>query len=68
MKLGSIAGLVIGIALAAIVVSAIVPTALNNLAAANTTTWDAGSIAVWGLLSIVVILAVVMAFFKYVSV
>ena len=68
MKMGSIVGLIIGIALAAIVVSAIVPTALTNLQAANTTTWDAGSIAVWGLLSIVVILAILMAFFKYVQI
>jgi CHASE2 domain-containing sensor protein len=68
MRMGSIVGLIVGIAIAAIIVSAIIPTALTNIAAANTTSWDAGSIAVWGLLTIVICLAIVLAFFKYVGV
>ena len=66
-KASHLIGLVIGIAIAAIIAAAILPTAGNAIKDVSTTTWSAATQAIWGLMIIVIVLAVVLAFFKYVT-
>lgn len=42
--------------------SAILPGAITNIFSANTTTWDAGSVALWAIIPLAVIAAVVLVF------
>lgn len=58
----SMTGYVIGIAVAALVVSIIVPIAFGQFFATTTTSWDAQTILIWGIIPLVVILAIVLFF------
>lgn len=58
----SMTGYVIGIAVAALVVSIIVPIAFGQFFATVTTSWDAPTILIWGVIPLVVILAIVLFF------
>jgi len=42
--------------------SAVLPGALDNIFGANTTTWDAGTVALWGLIPLAIIAAIVLVF------
>lgn len=66
-RMSYIAGLVIGLAIAGVIAAAIIPVAINTIKDVSTTGWSAATIAVWGLLTLGVILAVAFAFFKYVT-
>lgn len=57
---------VVGIFVAAILAAALIPVALQLLATANTTGFDAATLALFGVLSIAVIVVVVVLFFKMV--
>lgn len=52
-------GLIVVIAVALLVASAILPTSLTNYFAADTTTWDPGTAAVYGLLPLLALLAII---------
>ena len=67
VKASGLLTLVIGIAIAAIIAAAIIPTAGNALKDVSTSGWSAAVVAVWGLLIIGVVLCVALAFFKYVT-
>lgn len=54
----------IGIFIGAILAAALIPVALQNLATANTTGLDTSVIALFGVISIAIIVAVVIVFFK----
>lgn len=58
----SMTGFVIGIAVAALVVSIIIPVAFGQFFATVTTSWDAQTILIWGIIPVVVILAIVLFF------
>jgi hypothetical protein len=66
MKIGNIAIAIIGLVLGLYVLSALGPGAIMNLVEASTTSFTAPMIALWGLLSLVVILAFVMLILRYV--
>ena len=51
-----------GIALAVIFIAALVPVALDLFFSANTTGWDAGSIALWAIIPIAIIALVILRF------
>jgi len=48
-------GAAIGLCISLVVVAAVATTAISAIATANTTGWDAGSIAIWGVLGIAVV-------------
>ena len=58
----SMTGFVIGIAVAALVVAIIIPVAFGQFFATVTTSWDAQTILIWGIVPVVVILAIVLFF------
>lgn len=58
----SMTSYVIGIAVAALVVAIIVPIAFGQFFATTTTSWDAQTILIWGIIPLVVILAIVLFF------
>lgn len=53
---------IVGIALGIYVLAAVVPGALTNFFGADTSGWDAGSIALWGLIPLLVIVALAYAY------
>lgn len=53
---------VIGIAVAALVVAIIIPVAFSQFFATVTTSWDAQTILIWGIIPVIVILAIVLFF------
>lgn len=55
---------VVGIAVTIILIAALVPVALNQFFGADTTTWDASSVALWALIPIFVIIALFMRYAK----
>jgi hypothetical protein len=58
----SMTSYVIGIAVAALVVSIIVPIAFGQFFSTDTASWDAQTILIWGIIPLVVILAIVLFF------
>ena len=48
-------GAAIGLCISLVVVAAVVPTAISAIMGANTTGWDTGTIAIWGVLGIAVV-------------
>lgn len=54
---------IIGLAISVILVSAVLPSALTTLFDVNTTTWGAGAAALWDALPLVIIAAVVLAYY-----
>lgn len=54
----------VGIFIGAILAAALIPVALQSLATANTTGLSSSVIALFGVVSIAIIVAVVIAFFK----
>jgi hypothetical protein len=58
---------IIGLAIALIIASAIMPVSLTNLAGVDTSGWDPTAKTLWPLLSIFGVLAVVLIFLKYVT-
>ena len=48
-------GAAIGLCISLVVVAAVVPTAISAIVGANTTGWDTGTIAIWGVLGIAVV-------------
>lgn len=58
----SMTGFVIGIAVAALVVAIIIPVAFGQFFATSTASWDAQTILIWGIIPVVVILAIVLFF------
>jgi hypothetical protein len=48
-------GAAIGLCISLVVVAAVVPTAITAIVGANTTGWDTGTIAIWGVLGIAVV-------------
>jgi len=57
----------VGLFVGAILAGALIPTALQQLAGGNTSGLDASVIALYGVISIAVIVAVVVVFFKMVK-
>lgn len=55
---------VISVFIGAILAAALIPVALQQLATANTTGFDSATLALFGVISIAVIVAVVVLFFK----
>lgn len=51
--------LVIGVFIIAILVGALIPTAINSIMAANQTGWDAGTIATYDSLAILIVVCIV---------
>ena len=62
MRGASMTSYVIGISVAALVVSIIVPIAFGQFFATSTASWDAQTILIWGIIPLVVILAIVLYF------
>jgi len=58
---------IIGLAIALIIASAIMPVALSNLASVNTSDWDPTAKTLWPLVSIFGVLAIVLIFLRYVQ-
>jgi hypothetical protein len=58
----SMTSYVIGIAVAALVVAIIIPVAFSQFFATVTTSWDAQTILIWGIIPVIVILAIVLFF------
>lgn len=58
----SMTSYVIGIAVAALVVAIITPIAFGQFFAVDTGSWDAQTILIWGIIPLVVILAIVLFF------
>lgn len=58
----SMTSYVIGIAVAALVVAIIVPIAFGQFFSTDTGSWDAQTILIWGIIPLVVILAIVLFF------
>jgi len=58
----SAAGFVIGISVAALVASIIVPIAFGQFFSTDTTSWDAQTILIWSIVPLVVVLAIVLWF------
>ena len=48
-------GAAIGLCISLVVVAAVVPTAISAIVGANTTGWDTGTVAIWGVLGIAVV-------------
>jgi flagellar biosynthesis protein FlhB len=57
---------IIKISIAAIIASAILPTAVSNVSQVNTTGWNASAQALWPLVPIFIVLAVALVFIKVV--
>ena len=57
---------IIKISIAAIVASAILPTAVSNVSQVNTTGWNASAQALWPLVPIFLVLGVALVFIKIV--
>jgi len=55
---------IIGIALGLYVLAAVLPSALNAFFDADTTGWDAGTVALWGLIPLLVIIFLVRRYSK----
>lgn len=55
---------VIGIALGLYVLAAVLPAALDAFFAADTTGWDSGTVALWGLIPLLVIIFLVRRYSK----
>ena len=58
----SMSSYVIGIAVAALIVAIIVPIAFGQFFAVDTGSWDAQTILIWGIIPLVIILAIVLFF------
>lgn len=58
----SMTSYVIGIAVAALVVAIIIPIAFGQFFSTVTTSWDAQTILIWGIIPVIVILAIVLFF------
>ena len=56
---------VIGIVIAAVIIAALIPTAMTALIGTNTTTWSASSVALWGVMPILIIVGCVVAIVSY---
>ena len=54
---------IIGLAIAVIVASAVLPSAISTIFNANTTGWSTGAVALWDALPIIVIAAIVIGFY-----
>lgn len=53
---------IVAIAVIAILASAILPSAINSIVNTSTVGWGTGAIAIWGTLSIFIVLAVLLLF------
>lgn len=58
----SMSSYVIGIAVAALIVAIIVPIAFGQFFAVDTGSWDAQTILIWGIIPLIIILAIVLFF------
>lgn len=58
----SLSSFVIGVAVAALIVAIIIPVAFSQFFSTVTTSWDDQTILIWGIIPVIVILAVVLAF------
>jgi hypothetical protein len=63
---GGLSNMIIGIAVAGLVASFILPIAISNLFSANTTGWSTDATNMWAILPVVAVLVVVIAFVGYV--
>ncbi len=52
--------LVVGVFIVAILASALLPTAFTAMFTANTSEWDSGTVAIWNILPIIFIIAVLL--------
>jgi len=52
---------IIGIVISAVIIAALIPTAMTALLETNTTGWGASSIALWGVMPILIIVGCVVA-------
>lgn len=67
MEIKDLIGIVVAIAVGAIVAAAIIPSAITDITNANTTGWDSATTSVWGLLGVIIVLAVLMMFLRLVK-
>lgn len=66
MEIKDIIGVIIALAVGSIVAAAIIPTAIGDITNATTTGWDSATKSVWGLMSVIVALSVLMVFLRVV--
>jgi len=58
------AGKVIEFAITVIIVAAIIPAALVAIFGANTTGWDAATIAIWGIIGVIIVAIIVLMLYN----
>ena len=58
----AMSGFVVGIAVAALIVAILIPIAFSQFFAVDTGSWDAQTILLWGIVPLVIILALVLYF------
>jgi len=58
------AGKVIEFAITVIIVAAIVPAALVSVFGANTSTWDTATVAIWGILGVIIVAIIVLMLYN----
>lgn len=55
---------IIGLAISVIVMSAVLPSAITTLFGVNTSAWSAGAVALWDALPLIIISAIVLAYYS----
>ena len=58
------AGKVIEFAITIIIVAAIIPAALGAIFGTNTSTWDASTIAIWGVFGVIIVAVIVLMLYN----
>lgn len=53
---------IVGLALAIVIIAIVLPVGFNQFFGTNTSTWTAGTVALWGIIPLVAIVLVVVAF------
>jgi hypothetical protein len=60
LKMVSVMQKVVGLFLTVVLAAALIPSALTTFNAANTSGWSAEQIALWGVIGVIIIVAVIM--------
>jgi len=54
---------IIGLAISVIVLASVLPDAMTTLFAVNTSTWSSGAVALWNALPLIIMAAVILAYY-----
>lgn len=60
-------GVIVGLTVAGLVSSFLIPIAIDELVAVNTTTWSSGANNLWGVIDLAIILSVFLVFIGFVT-